>query len=181
MKLNNLTDRVAKLIYERTARVEVVPFTEVRRSLETCLILMPGRLEMIKPAAEILPEIAASLPNRSHKIMLSSSIDPQSHDIIKKFIVIRAEPFDFDTFSLPKKHFIKKISTGGVGIVIDLDIKPNLFNAVVGLRCGAPVRTTFDKGVGLPYYNMVVGPSDPDKDPRAAYRAMADILSNFSL
>jgi hypothetical protein len=140
---------------------------------------MPGKLEKIKPAAEILPEIAAALPNRTLKIILSSSIDPQSHSLIRNFIVIRTEPGDYDTFSLPKKQFIDKISYGGVSIVIDLDLAPNLFNAVLGLRSGGKVRTSFDKGVGLPYYNMIVGSESPELDPRASYRIMADVIGNF--
>lgn len=140
---------------------------------------MPGRLEIIKPAAEILPEIAAAFPNQSLKILLSSSIDPQSHDIIKKFIVFRVEPSDLDAFKLPKKQLITRISDGGVGIVIDMDLAPNFFNAIIGIRSGAPVRTSFDKGVGLPYYNMLVGKLLQDQPPRAAYRMMADVLGNF--
>jgi hypothetical protein len=140
---------------------------------------MPGKLEMVKPASEILPEIAAAFPNQNLKILLSSSIDPQSHDIIKKFIVFRIEPRDLDAFKLPKKHLIARITDGGVGIVIDMDLAPNFFNAIIGIRSGAPVRTSFDKGVGLPYYNMLVGKPMKDQPPRAAYRMMADVLGNF--
>jgi hypothetical protein len=179
MKLNSFAERVAKLIHERSVSVEPVSFTEVSRSTLSCLILMPGKLETIKPAAEIIQEIAATFPNRNLKIMLTSSVDPQSHDMIKKFIVIRAEESDFDTFSLPKKQFITKLCTGGVGIAIDLDMQPNLFNAVVGIRSGALVRTSFDKGIGLPYYNMIVGFGTSENAPRARYRIMADILGNF--
>ena len=126
-----------------------------------------------------MPEIAAAFPNRNLKILLSSSIDPQSHDIIRKFIVFRVEGKDIDTFKLPKKHLITRISDGGVGMVIDMDLEPNFFNAIIGIRSGAPVRTTFDKGVGLPYYNMLVGKPMKDQAPRAAYRMMADVLGNY--
>jgi hypothetical protein len=178
MKLNKFTEHYAKFVYER-GNVEAVSFLSESRILKPALVLMPNKLETIKPAAEILPDIAEALTNRSLKILLSSSIDPQSHSFIKKFIVIRAEPGDYDTFLLPKKHFIDKVSYGGVGIAIDLDLRPNLFNAVMALRSGAKVRTSFDKTVGLPYYNMIVGPAEPEKDPRASYRIMADVIGNF--
>ncbi len=178
MKLNSLTERYARMVHEKTT-IESVSFTEVRRSHSPGLILMPGKLETIKPAAEILPEIAAALPNRNLKIVLTSSIDPQSHLLVKNFIIIRTEPGDFDTFSLPKKQFIDKISYGGVSIVIDLDLRPNLFNAVLGLRSGGKVRTSFDKGVGLPYYNMIVGQGSPESNPRVSYRVIADVIGNF--
>jgi hypothetical protein len=178
MKLNSLTQHYAKLVYEHSD-IDPVPFSEVSRSINPCLVLMPGKLEAIKPAAEILPKIAGALPNRTHKIIISSSIDPQSYLLIRNFIVIRTESSDYDTFSLPKKQFVDKISYGGVSIVIDLDLKPNMFNAVLALRSGGKVRTSFDKGVGLPYYNMVVDCPSSESDPRALYRAMADVIDNF--
>jgi len=179
MKLNDLTERVARFVHERRIRIEPISFSEASTGLKSCLVCMPGKLEMIKPAAEILPEIAQAFPNRDLKIMLTSSIDPQSHDIIKKFIVIRAERSDFDAFSMPKKNFITKLSVGGVGVSIDLDTRPNLFNAMAGLRCGAKIRTAFDKGIGLPYYNMIVSSPVEGMTPRASYRMMADVLGNF--
>jgi hypothetical protein len=179
MKLNSFAEQAARIFHERKMRIEPVAFHEVSRGIKSCLVCMPGRLDLIKPAAEILPDIATAFPNRSLKVMLTSSIDPQSHEIIKRFIVIRAEAGDYDTFSLPKKHFIAKISTDGVGIAIDLDPRPNLFNAVAVLRSGALIRTTFDKGIGLPYYNMIVGSEGQDPASRAAYHMMASVLANF--
>jgi hypothetical protein len=181
MKLNSFSEQAARLFHERKIKIEPVAFHEVNRGIKSCLVCMPGKLDLIKPAAEILPEIATAFPNRSLKVMLTSSIDPQSHDFIKRFIVIRAEPGDYDTFSLPKKQFITRISSGGVGIAIDLDPRPNLFNAVAVLRSGALVRTSFDKGIGLPYYNMIVGSQGHDPASRAAYRMMADVLANFRM
>jgi hypothetical protein len=181
MKLNSFTQQAARLLHERKMKVEPVPFHEVSRDIKSCLVCMPGKLDLIKPAAEILPEIAAAFPNRSLKVMLTSSIDPQSHEIIKRFVVIRAEAADFDTFSLPKKQFIAKVSSGGVGIAVDLDPRPNFFNAVAILRSGAQIRTTFDKGIGLPYYNMIVGSQGQDPAGRAAYRMLIEVLANFKI
>jgi len=180
MKLSDFTERVAKFMHERSMKIEPVSFSEATRGLKACLVCMPGKLEMIKPAAEIMPEIAAAFPNRNLKIMLSSSIDPQSHEIIKKFIVFRVDRSDMDAFSMPRKNFIAKLlESGGVGIAIDLDIRPNLFNAVVAIRSGAVIRTSFDKGIGLPYYNLIIGSPVEGMTPRASYRMMADVLSNF--
>jgi hypothetical protein len=178
MKLNSFTERFARLVYERR-KSDVVHFSEISRDIQPCLVFMPARLDTMRPAAEILPEIASAFPNRSLKIILTSSVDPQSHEFIKKFVVIRAESGDLDTFSLPKKHFIEKVAYGGAGVSIDLDIKPNLFNAVLGMKSGAAIRTAFDKGVGLPYYNLIIGSPEPGAAQRDMYRIMADILSNF--
>lgn len=179
--MSSFTERAARLLHERKTKVEPVAFTEISRGIKSCVVCMPGKLALIKPAAEILPEIARAFPNRPLKVVLTSSIDPQSHDFIKKFIVIRAEASDYDTFSLPRKQFIAKISAGGVGIGIDLDPGPNLFNAVTILRSGAQVRTSFDKGVGLPYYNLIINSSGRDPASREAYKIMADVLGNFRM
>ncbi len=166
------------MTYEHTES-DLVHFTEVRRSMSPALILMPGNLEKLKPAAEIMPEIAAALPNRALKIVIASSIDPQSYSLIRNFIIIRTEPRDYDTFLLPKKHFVDKVAYGGISLVLDLDLLPNQFNAILGIRSGGKVRSSFDKGVGLPYYNMIVGPGSPETNPRASYRVMADVIGNF--
>jgi hypothetical protein len=181
MKLNNFTGQAARLFHGRKMKIEPVAFNDVSRGIMSCLVCMPGKLELIKSAAEILPEIAQAFPNRSLKVMLTSSVDPQSHDIIKRFIVIRAEESDYDTFSLPRKQFLAKITTGGVGIAIDLDPRPNLFNAVSVLRSGALIRTTFDKGMGLPYYNLIIGLPGEDSSSRAVHRIIADVLGNFGV
>ena len=178
MKLNSFTERFARLVYERR-KTDIVPFSAVSRDIHPCLVFMPAKLETMKPAAEILPEIASAFPNRSLKIILTASVDPQSHEFIKKFVVIRAEQSDFDTFSLPKKQFIEKVAFGGAGVSIDLDLHQNLFNAVLGMKSGATIRTAFDKGIGLPYYNLIIGSPVPEAAPRDLYKMMADILRNF--
>lgn len=181
MKVNKYAEKVTAMLLERNTRIETVTFSQVSRDLKSCLVCMPGKLELVRPAAEILPEIAVAFPNRMLKVLITSSIDPMSHSIMRKFMVIRADPNDIDHFSLPRKHFIKKLIMGGVGIVIDLDTAPNFFNQVIALRTGAEVRTTFDKGIGLPYYNFIVSVDGENPSLNASYRAMADVLGNFRL
>jgi hypothetical protein len=160
---------------------DLVKFSDLSSNLKACLICMPARLELIRPASEILPEIAQTFPNRDIRILLTSNVDPQSHDIIKKFVVVKPLSYDLDAFSLPKKEFIQRVSAGGLAVSVDLDTYPNFFNAVVSLRSGAVVRTAFDKGVGLPYYNFIVGIPAAEAAPRVSCRAMADILGNFRM
>jgi hypothetical protein len=140
---------------------------------------MPSRLELIKPAADVIPLIAETFPDRNIKILLTSNVDPQSHEIIKNFIVIKPLAYDLDKFSLPKREFIARVADGGLAVAIDMDTVPNFFNAIVALRSGAPVRTSFDKGIGLPYYNLILGIPSAEAAPRVSYRAMAEILGNF--
>jgi hypothetical protein len=154
-------------------------FSEVSKGVQSVLMMMPSKLDLIKPSAEILPRLAEVFTGRNIKIMLSTNIDPQSYEIIKKFGIIKPEAYDLDRFSLPKKKFIRQLDDDGIGVAIDMDTAPNFFNAVVAIRSGARVRAAFDKGVGLPYYNFILGIPSGETSPKIAYRAMADILSNF--
>lgn len=181
VKIRGIVQRFASLKDRFKYSSDPVKFSDLSGSLRACLICMPARLELIKPASEILPEIAEIFPNRDIRILLTSNVDPQSHDIIKKFVVIKPLSYDLDAFSLPKREFIQRVSAGGLAVSVDLDIYPNFFNAVVSLRSGAIVRTAFDKGVGLPYYNFIVGIPAAEAAPRVSCRAMADILSNFRM
>jgi hypothetical protein len=179
IKVSSLAERLLDLKYKHKSEPSPVNFSEQPRDLTSCLVCMPSRLDLIKPAADILPILAGTFTDRNIKILLTSNIDPQSHEIIKKFIVIKPLAYDLDRFSLPKKSFIDRVSEGGIAFAIDMDNAPNFFNAVVALRAGAVVRTAFDKGVGLPYYNFILGVPSAEAAPRVSYRAMADILGNL--
>lgn len=181
VEIRSIIQRFANLRDRIKYTSDPVKFSDLSSNLKACLICMPARLELIRAASEILPEIAEVFPNRDIRILLTSNVDPQSHNIIKKFVVIKPLSHDLDTFSLPKKEFIQRVSAGGMAISVDLDVHPNFFNAVVSLRSGAIVRTAFDKGVGLPYYNFIVGIPAAEAAPKVSCRAMADILSNFRM
>ncbi len=176
-----MAERFLSFRYKHSIKADPVRFSELASDHKCCLICMPSKLNLIKPAAEILPAIADTFPNRTIRILLTSNVDPQSHEIIKKFVVIKPLSYDLDSFSLPKKTFIERVAAGGLAVAIDMDTTPNFFNAVVALRSGAAIRTAFDKGVGLPYYNFILGVPSAEAAPRVSYRAMADILGNFRL
>ncbi|MEE8418243.1 MAG: hypothetical protein V3S06_06210 [candidate division Zixibacteria bacterium] len=181
VKIRGIVQKFAGLIDTLRYKSDLVKFSDLSSNLEACLICMPSRLELMRAASDILPEIAEIFPNREIRILLTSNVDPQSHDIIKKFVVVKPHSYDLDKFSLPKKEFIQRVSTGGLAVSVDLDTYPNFFNAVVSLRSGATVRTAFDKGIGLPYYNLIVGIPAAEAAPKVSCRAMADILGNFRM
>lgn len=179
VKIHGLVEKMARLKHTFRYKAETVNFSHVSDNLKACLVCMPSRLDLIRPASEILPDIARTFLNRDIRILLTSNVDPQSHEIIKKFVVLKPLAYDLDKFSMPRRDFIDRVAGGGLSICIDLDTSPNFFNAVVSLQSGAAVRITFDKGVGLPYYNLIVGIPAGEAAPRISCRAMADILSNF--
>ena len=180
-KLSGIAERFVdfKCNYKYKSSIGSVHFNDIINDLHSCIICMPSKLDLIKPASEILPRLAETFTNRDIKILITTNIDPQSHEIIKKFNVIKPYPYDIDRFSMPKKKFIRRISEGGLAVSIDMDPAPNMFNALIGLQGGANIRTTFEKGIGLPYYNFILGVPSVDAPPKASYRAMADILGNF--
>lgn len=179
IRINRLAERLAKFRDRHSHKPSPIHFSELTIDFKPCLLCMPGTLDQVRAASEILPEMAEIFSNRDIKILLTSNIDPQSHALIKKFAVIRPQQHDLDSFSMPKREFIDRVTGGGLAIAIDMDPNPNFFNAVMSLRSGAPVRTAFDKGEGLPYYNLIIGIPAKDVAPKVSYRAMADILKNF--
>lgn len=179
VRINRIAEKVSKIRYNISRRQLPVRFSDLSVDLKACLICMPGNMEHVRIASEILPDLAEIFPNRDIRILLTSNIDPQSHRNIKKFPVIRPAESDLDIFSMPKKELIDRLTHGGLAITIDMDTNPNFFNAIVSLKSGAPVRTAFDKGEGLPYYNFIIGVPAKDVAPKVSYRAMADILRNF--
>ena len=179
IRINRFAEKIAKFKFRYNDKTAPIRFSDLSGDYKGCLICMPGTMEHARAASEILSELAETFPNRDIRILLTSNIDPQTHEYIKKFAVIRPDAGDLDKFSLPKKEFINRLSRGGLAVAVDMDPNPNFFNAVVSLQSGAPVRTAFDKGEGLPYYNFIMGVPAKDVAPRVSYRAMADILKNF--
>ena len=180
-KINNIAEKIIDFRNNRkySGTINSVRFNDISSDLNACLICLPSKLDLVKPAAEILPQLAKTFVNRDIRVIITTNIDPQSHEIIKRFTMIKPQSYDLDRFSLPKRKFIDRITEGGVAVAIDMDTSPNLFNALVCLKGGAKIRTTFDKGVGLPYYNFILGIPSVDVAPKVSYRAMADILGNF--
>ncbi|MEE9553058.1 MAG: hypothetical protein V3W18_02075 [candidate division Zixibacteria bacterium] len=179
IKINRFAEKFAKLKFKYTHKIFPISFSDLPDNRRACLICMPGKMDQVRAAAEILPELAEIFPNRDIKILLTTNVDPQSYQFIKKFSIIRPLSEDIDSFSLPKREFIDRLTKGGLAITVDMDTNPNFFNAVISLQTGAPVRTAFDKGEGLPYYNFIVAIPARDAAPKVSYRAMADILRNF--
>lgn len=179
IRINRFAQRLAKFRDRHAHKSSTIHFSELSSDFKGCLICMPGTLDQVRAASEILPDFAEIFSNRDIKILLTSNIDPQSHEYIKKFAVIRPQEDDLDSFSMPKREFVDRVAKGGLAIAVDMDPNPNFFNAVISLRSGAPVRTAFDKGEGLPYYNLIIGIPAKDVALKVSYRAMADILKNF--
>jgi len=179
MAFAKLAEKIADFMITRRSKTQAVNFSRIAVDFKTCLICMPSSLEMVRTAAVILPLLASTFPNRKINVLLSSSVDPQSHEIIKKFATTRMSDSDVDRFSLPTREFMARLSEGGVGICIDMDPYPNFLNSVICLRSGAMVRAAFEKGVGLPYYNFLVKTVDKEGPLKEKYTVMAQLLQNF--
>jgi len=179
IKISKIAEKYAKLKFRFSEKPSSISFSNLSSDYKGCLVCMPGNMENTRAASEILPELAETFPNRDIRILITSNIDSHTPSLIKKFAVIRPEPHDLDRFSLPRREFIGRLTRGGLSVAMDLDPQPNFFNAVISLQSGAPVRTAFDKGEGLPYYNFIIGVAAMDVAPKVSYRAMIDILKNF--
>jgi hypothetical protein len=140
---------------------------------------MPSDMNILLEAASKLPYIAELFPNRLIKIMVTSNIDPRSHEYIKRFTLIKPGDRDLTRFSLPKKSFIDNLKRTGLSVCVDFDFFPNFFNSSIAALTGAPVRIGLAKGMGLPYYNLELNVGRENATLKVAYQAFIDMLFNL--
>jgi len=179
MKINRLAQRVSDFYQRMTIKSQPVNFLSVVEDLNDCLVCMPSNMQFILDAASKLPDIAAIFPNRLIKVLLSSNIDPRSHEFIKRFTIIKPYSDDLNFFYLPKKTFIDRIAGEGLSICIDLDFEANFFNSSISALTRAPLRIGCIKGMGLPYYNLEIGVNRTEKPSRKSYEDFFNVLYNF--
>lgn len=179
MKINRFAQKVSDFYQRVTIRSQPINFLSVAEDLNDCLVCMPSNMQFILDAASKLPDIAAIFPNRLIKVLLSSNIDPRSHEFIKRFTIIKPYSDDLNVFYLPKKSFINRISGEGLSICIDLDFEANFFNSSVSALTGAPLRIGCLKGMGLPYYNLEIGVTGGETPSRKSYEDFFNVLYNF--
>ncbi|OQX92949.1 MAG: hypothetical protein B6D58_00205 [candidate division Zixibacteria bacterium 4484_95] len=112
-------------------------------------------------------------------VLLTSNIDPRSHNYIKRFTIIKPYSSDINSFYLPKRSFINRVAAQGISVCIDLDFNPNFFNSSVCIMTKAPVRIGFAKGLGLPYYNLEIDIDSDKVSTKESYNQFIKVLYNF--
>lgn len=179
MRVNRFAEKLARIYYRLTMKDRPVNFLSSINDYKDCLVCMPANMEFILEAASKLPDIAEIFPNRLINVLLTSNIDPRSHNYIKRFTIIKPYSHDINAFYLPKRSFIDRITAQGVSVCIDLDFKPNFFNSSVCILTRAPVRIGFAKGLGLPYYNLEINVVDDKTSAKESYEQFIKVLYNF--
>jgi hypothetical protein len=179
MKINRLAEKFARYRHRSLFRDSQVNFRECFLNPKDCLVLMPSDMNILLEAASKLPYVAELFPNRLIKIMVTSNIDPRSHDFIKRFTLIKPGDHDLTRFALPRNQFIENVRQSGLSVCIDLDLYPNFFNSSISVLTGAPVRIGLAKGMGLPYYNLELNVGGENTSIKSAYQTFVDMLFNF--
>jgi hypothetical protein len=179
MQVNRLAEKIARYYYRVTFKEKQVSFLDCFSNHKDCLVLMPSDMNVVLEAASKLPKIAEIFPDRVIKILLTSNIDPRSHEFIKRFTIIKPYSYDLNAFYLPKKPFIDRIKDAGLSVCIDLDFQHNFLNSSVSAMAEAPVRIGCTKGLGLPYYNLEINVGDINTPAKIAYETFVDVLYNL--
>jgi hypothetical protein len=179
VRINRLAEKIARYRYRAGFRGAQVSFKGCFDDTRDCLVLMPADMNVLLEAASQLPFIADLFPNRLIKILITSNIDPRSHEFIKRFTIIKPYPYDLSAFYLPKKQFIEKARESGLSVCVDLDLRQNFFNSSVSVLTEAPIRIGCAKGMGLPYYNLEINVGDEKAPLKKAYQEFIDVLFNL--
>jgi hypothetical protein len=179
MKINKLAEKFARYRHRALFRDSQVNFRECFVSPKDCLVLMPSDMNILLEAASKLPYVAELFPNRLIKILVTSNIDPRSHEFIKRFTLIKPDDHDLTRFALPRRHFVDSIRQSGLSVCIDLDLYSNFFNSSICVLTGAPVRIGIAKGMGLPYYNLELNVGGESTSIKTAYQTFIDMLFNL--
>ena len=161
-------------------KTEPVNFIALADNYNDCLVCMPAEMKYIREAASKLPEIAAIFPNRHVKVLLTSNLDPQAYEFIKRFEIVKPYSYDLTVFYLPKKSFVQKIVGKGLSVCIDLDFGSNFFNSCLCALTRAPLRIGLAKGLGLPYYNLEISGGGTETPAKSKYNNFMGVLSNFN-
>ena len=179
MKINKFAERFARYRHKSLIDNRQINFRECFENSKDCLVLMPSDMNVLVEAANKLPYVAELFPNRLIKVLVTSNIDPRSHEFIKRFTLIKPSEHDLTRFSLPKRNFIDNIKKTGLSVCIDLDLFPNFFNSTIAVLTGAPVRIGLAKGMGLPYYNLELNVGRDNATVKTAYQTFMDMLYNL--
>jgi hypothetical protein len=179
MKINKIAEKFARYRHRALIDNRQINFRECFENPKDCLVLMPSDMNILLEAASKLPYVAELFPNRLIKILVTSNIDPRSHEFIKRFTLIKPSEHDLTRFSLPKGSFIENIGKTGLSVCVDLDLMPNFFNSSIAVMTGAPVRIGLAKGMGLPYYNLELNVGSEKTSIKTAYQTFVDMLYNL--
>lgn len=179
MKINKFAEKFARYRYRSLFENQQINFRQCFESPKDCLVLMPSDMNILLEAASKLPYVAELFPNRLIKILVTSNIDPRSHEFIKRFTLIKPGEHDLTRFSLPKRSFVDSIGKTGLSVCVDLDLFPNFFNSSIAVLTGAPVRIGLAKGMGLPYYNLELNVGRENATIKTAYQTFIDMLYNL--
>ena len=179
MEVNRVAEKFLRFRYRLKYKDKPVNFLSLVDNQDDCLVCLPTNLQHVLSAASKLPDIASIFPNRLIKILVTSNIDHQSHEYIKRFTIDRPYSYDITNFYLPKRSFIERIKSKGLSICIDLDFEHNFFNSVISVLTRAPLRIGCLKGMGLPFYNMEIDIGDKSKISGESYENFIKVLYNF--
>ena len=179
MRVNRFAEKIARYYHRHRIKDQQVNFLECFKNYKDCLVLLPSDMNVLLEAASKLPILAEVFPNRIIKILITSNIDPRSHEFIKRFTIIKPYSYDLNAFYLPKRQFIDRISASGLSVCVDMDLRDNFFNSSVCAMTEAPVRIGSAKGMGLPYYNMEINVGNENTPMKTAYEIFVNVLSTM--
>jgi hypothetical protein len=162
----------------RTARLKNEPFEvplQLRRKNRIILTLPEGiqtnsvLLRMIAELPDVFSgsELLVVVPLACTEVSRKTGIHAMSPDL-----------YSANMIGLPKRHFFNKVRAYNATIAIDFETRQNVFNVMVALWSGAPLRIGIAGVWGPPIHNFEVK-SQFVADELKVYRSLVDVLASI--
>lgn len=149
-----LGDRLARFAF-RTAREDVIAFTDAVRSARTVLVIMPLDPGMTPPAEPVLDYLQHTFPEAGITL-ITHEADLGLTRRLPRSTVVRMLPADTTLFYLPRREFIERALGKPVDLAIDLNLDFLLPSAYICRASKARVRVGFVRDRSEGYYNFTV-------------------------
>jgi len=128
----------------------------------------------------VLLRMIAELPEIFHDSELLVVVPLGCTEVSRKTGIHAMSPdlYATNALGLPKRNFFAKVKNYKATMAIDFETHRNIFNALVAMWSGAPLRIGLDGVWGAPLHNCTVK-SQFATDELKVYRSLVDVLAEI--
>ena len=174
---------LARIILKWTKRVVVKPevfsFGQKTSQAQNVLICMPADVDRFAMVRDLLSTFVSIFQGKKVFVLLPFLEAEGYLSGSAAYEVIAAKRDDLNVFSLPGKHFLRRLKDLHFGISLDLDLEGGFFNCYLCARCGVPMRIGSKRKNAFPFYNVELEVQKDRFGSREVYEGLARTLKSL--
>jgi hypothetical protein len=155
----------------------VQPMTEFFRNAKSVLVVLPVGYEHAIIAGDALRNVCKHLKHLQLTVINNSTRETSLSEFAK-CEVVRLNPEDLNSFSLPKKQVMQRIFSREYDVAIDLNLDFVLHSAYICKASRAKVRVGSAHAVADQFYNVQLKLRESGS-PQEFYRKFAACMAMF--